>query len=272
MKAKSAIQPHFFVESDLPEPEVVELEGGAVVVYSARGPGKDVNHDSAAIVPFAGGGCALLIADGLGGQPCAERASCLAIEALAKTLDKRNKEGGGVREAIINGLELANTDILTLGIGAGTTMAIAAITGGAVRATHVGDSMVLVVGQRGTQKLLTVAHSPTGYAVEAGLMDEEEALFHEERHLVSNIVGHTSMRIEVGSSVPLAQRDTVLVASDGLADNMSTQEIVEAIRKGPIERAARTLFEVCRYRMDNPTDGQPSKPDDLSFVLYRQNA
>jgi len=265
-------KPLFYVESDLTAPEVVDLDGGTAVVYSSRGPGKDHNQDSAAIVPFPDGGCALLIADGLGGQPGAERASRIAVEHLARTLGLRATNGGGVREAIINGLEDANQAILDLGIGAGTTLAIAAIQGGDVRATHVGDSMVLVVGQRGTQKLMTVSHSPTGYAVEAGLMDEEEALYHEERHLVSNIVGHSSMSIEVGSRVSLALRDTVLVASDGLADNMSTQEIIEAIRKGPVERAAATIFEVCKDRMMNPTDGQPSKPDDLSFVLYRRNA
>ena len=47
-------------------------------------------------------------------------------------------------------------------------------------------------------------------------MEEEDALNHQQRHVVSNFVGSDDMRIEVGSFMELAERDTLIIASDGL--------------------------------------------------------
>ena len=146
---------------------------------------------------------------------------------------------------------------------------MAEIQGRTVRPYHVGDSMVLVVGQRGKIKLQTVSHSPVGYAVESGMLDETEAMNHAERHLVSNIIGAADMRIEIGPTIELARFDTLLLASDGLFDNLHVDEIVQRVRKGPLKRVIRTLAEDCRRRMLDAEDDQPSKPDDLTFVAFR---
>ena len=77
------------------------------------------------------------------------------------------------------------------------------------------------------------------------------------------------MRIEIGSGLALAARDSLLLASDGLFDNIELAEIVACIRCGRLEDSARRLLEVCVQRMRSPAAGEPSKPDDLSFVLFR---
>ena len=109
-----------------------------------------------------------------------------------------------------------------------------------------------------------------GYAVEAGLMNEAEALHHEDRHLVSNTIGAPDMRIEVGPVVRLAPRDTVLLASDGLTDNLRGAEIVEIVRKGPLREAAARLANTAQRRMNTERESRPSKPDDLTFLLFRR--
>ena len=108
-----------------------------------------------------------------------------------------------------------------------------------------------------------------GYAVEAGLLDELEAMYHEQRHVVSNVIGRPDMRIEIGSPLELAARDTLLVATDGLFDNLHLPEIVERLRKGALPAAVDELAGHSRQRMQEPTDGQPSKPDDLTLVAFR---
>ncbi len=113
-------------------------------------------------------------------------------------------------------------------------------------------------------------HSPTGFAVEAGYLDQREALHHEDRHLVSNFLGTPDMRIDIGAEIRLRPRDTVLVASDGLMDNVHVEEIVERIRCGPLDAAANRLLELANQRMQNTVGEQPSKPDDLSLVLFRK--
>jgi serine/threonine protein phosphatase PrpC len=118
-------------------------------------------------------------------------------------------------------------------------------------------------------KLQTVSHSPVGFAKEAGLLDEQEAMHHEERHVVSNVIGAADMRIEIGSVLKLAPMDTVVLTSDGLVDNLHVNEIVERLRKGPLDGAVKNLAAVARQRMTQPQEGEPSKPDDLTFIVFR---
>jgi serine/threonine protein phosphatase PrpC len=166
-------------------------------------------------------------------------------------------------------METANSQVCELGTGAATTMAVLEIGGDLIRPYHVGDSAILVVGNRGRVKMHTMAHSPVGYAVQAGVLDEQEAIFHEDRHLVSNFIGDREAHIEVGSPRKLNQRDTVVMGSDGLFDNLQVSEIAEIVRKGPILDAATRLAETATRRMANLEPDLPSKPDDLTFVLFR---
>ena len=175
-----------------------------------------------------------------------------------------------MRVGILNGIERANRAVVDLGVGAATTLAIVEMQNAQVRSYHVGDSLTLIVGGRGKIKLQTVPHSPVGFAVEAGLLDEAEAMHHEDRHLVSNVIGTPDMRIEVGPTLELALHDSVLLASDGLCDNLHIDEIVARLRKGPLKHAAHRLAADTRKRMLNPADGQPSKPDDVTFVAFRR--
>ncbi len=159
--------------------------------------------------------------------------------------------------------------MLSLALGAATTLTVVEFDGETVRHYHVGDSMVLLTGQRGKVKMQSIPHSPVGYAVESGMLDETDAMHHEDRHVISNVIGSADMRIEVGSAVPVAPRDTLVLASDGLSDNLHMPEIVECVRKGPIADAARELARQARERMEWEGEGEPSKPDDLTFVLFR---
>jgi serine/threonine protein phosphatase PrpC len=138
-----------------------------------------------------------------------------------------------------------------------------------IRPYHAGDTLILVVGQRGKLKMQSVSHSPVGYGVESGLLDEDEAMYHEERHFVSNFIGAPDMKIEIGPAMKLAAMDTLLIASDGLWDNLHTNEIIDVIRKGSLEGAARILAARCDERMQRGGNGSPSKPDDLTFIVFR---
>jgi len=243
---------------------------GEVSVFSNGSPAKDSeNDDSAAVIPVEGLGIVLAVADGAGGHRAGALASEIAINQIYHAVHSAPADGVDLREAILNGIEKANQEVLALGSGAATTLAVVEIAGDVIRPYHVGDSFILVSGGKGKVKLHTIAHSPVGYAVEAGYLDENEALFHEERHLVSNLIGSTDMRIEVGSAISLDPRDTVLLGSDGLADNLLLEEMVEHVRKGDLAEVSSKLAEQALKRMISANGEQPSKPDDLTFVLFR---
>jgi serine/threonine protein phosphatase PrpC len=259
------------VDGEMEEVATHALACGEVAVFSCRSPGRDgPNEDSAAVLPFGDGAYVLAVADGLGGGRSGARASALAIEALAAAMAEAQREQWPLRTAVLNGIERANETVLGLGIGAGTTLSAVEIAEGAMRTYHVGDSLILLIGQRGRLKLQTVAHSPVGFAVESGLLDEGEAMHHEQRHLVSNVIGASDMRVEVGSQLRIAARDTLLLASDGLSDNLHTVEIVALLRTGALDAACDRLAELARARMVAPSEGEPSKPDDLTFVAFRR--
>jgi serine/threonine protein phosphatase PrpC len=105
--------------------------------------------------------------------------------------------------------------------------------------------------------------------VESGLLDETEAMHHDERHLVSNTMGSPNMRIEIGPKLQLAPCDTLLLASDGLFDNLHVSEIVERIRTRSLEQVGRRLAEDCHRRMLGEGPDRPCHPDDLTFLAYR---
>lgn len=255
---------------DMAEGRAVSLAGGTAIVLTRRRPGADEsNEDGAALIPFDARRGVLAVADGVGGGPSGAHAAELALRALRDALVEAAREGDELRTAVLNGFERANKLLLEAGVGSATTLIVAALEDGRVRPIHCGDSELLVTGQRGTVKLQTVSHSPTGYAVEAGLLDEEEALHHEERHVISNAVGTEDMRIEIGPPYPLAPRDTVVLGSDGLFDNLAADEIVACVRAGPLEAALEAVVAECNRRMSAPRAGEPSKPDDLTVVLFR---
>ena len=259
-----------FFNRDMKSGEIHPLCGGLASVYSARCEKKDaLNEDAAALISLGAASAVLLVADGLGGGPSGQEASSLAVQTVVDSITEGMREDLMLRTAILNGLEAANQAVQALGTGAATTIAIVELQDGIARPYHVGDSMILIVGQRGKIKLQTISHSPVGFAVEAGIMDEREAMFHDDRHVVSNVVGCPQMKIELGPSVKLAPRDSVVLASDGLFDNLYVEEIVSRVCKGPLEPATRRLADDSHRRMNTPEGSHPSKPDDLTFVLFR---
>lgn len=271
MDEETAQTARLYTGQNMTEPVLTSFGAGEAAVFTAKSPDKPTsNEDAAALIPFDDSSGVLVVADGVGGTRAGEAASRCTVEALRAALRNGARGDQSLRTAVLNGIENANLAVQELGVGAATTLALVELQASALRPYHIGDSMILAVGQRGRVKLRTVSHSPVGFAVEAGLLDEKEALHHEERHVVSNVIGTPEMRIEVGASLSLAPRDTVLLGSDGLFDNLHLDEIVELVRKGPLEQAARRLAERATQRMHDAQEGQPSKPDDLTFVLFRR--
>ena len=255
------------------EPDSLEnkLGGGTVVAYSHRSPDKETeNEDTVAAIPYGSDAVILVVADGVGGLPGGKRASQTAVTKLAESLHVAMTETMLLRTAILDGIDAANKSVLDIGNGSATTMTVVTIEGLIARTYQIGDSEAIIVGQRGRIKSQTMVHSPTGFAVEAGFLDKREALHHEERHLVSNFVGTNDMRIDIGPEVKLGPRDTVLLASDGLTDNIQIDDVINIIRKGPLGNAMESMVRLAHHRMVNESKLQPSKPDDLSVILFRK--
>jgi serine/threonine protein phosphatase PrpC len=248
----------------------IELAQGLVAVRSLRAPDKSgPNEDAAAVIAVGKDALVLAVADGVGGSPAGCEASTTAVETLQQTLAAAETEAP-LRGSILDAMERANERILTSGKRSATTLVVAEVDGDRLRCYHVGDSELIVTGQRGRIKQRIIPHSPTGFAIEAGLLDEDEAVRHAQRHVIFNVIGAPGMRVDVSTAIRLAPFDTVLLTSDGVLDNLYVDEIVNLIRVGPLARAADNLVTAARARMTNRSGSDPSKPDDLTVVLYRR--
>lgn len=249
-------------------PEGVRVGEAVIAACSRVSPTRTgASEDSLAVLPIEGGGVVLLVADGCGGMPGGDQASRAAVEAMAGSL-------GGAGEAdpvsaILAGFDAANAAVGDLRIGAGSTLTAVLVNGDEARVFYAGDSPAIVIGQRGAIRFATLPHSATGYGVEAGLLTEAEAADHEHSGVVLNVLGFPEMFVHVGPPVALRPRDTVIVASDALTDNLSVHRISELGRSGAAEAALRAMADEASQAMLDAANGHP---DDLSIVLYRPTA
>lgn len=92
-------------------------------------------------------------------------ASSIAVRQVSKNVIANCSKPPALREAILDGIEQANQIVMDLCSGCGTTIAAVEITNQDVRPYHIGDSEILVTGQRGKIKFQSISHSPVGYAV-----------------------------------------------------------------------------------------------------------
>jgi serine/threonine protein phosphatase PrpC len=259
-----------FASETMRHPVTVSFLGGRAAIFSTRAPDKtdEASEDGAVLIPLDRFSGVLAVADGLGGIPRGEDASRRALDALAASAVLGFRRGLTIRSSVLNGFDEANRAVLAMGVG-GTTLTAAEIHGPTLRCYNVGDSGALVVGRGGRLKFQSTFHSPVGYAVEAGLLDEHDALLHEDRHLVSNMVGSADMRIEIGPPIDLRKTDTVVLGSDGLFDNLKVREIVDRLRRGSLEESVMRAADECLRRMCEPVEGRPSNSDDLTIVAFR---
>lgn len=263
-----ALDKPFVVEAtDLDAPTAWKIPQGHLAAHTRSRPGRTTpNEDALGLFPVENG-CVLVVADGVGGSQQAGDAARMILTELGSSLKPPYPHPDAIRGCVLDALENANRRLLTEYRDAAATVVVAIMVDRRVRAVHAGDCAALLFGQRGKLKYQTVSHSPVGFAQESGLIGEQEAIEHEDRHLISNAVGARDMRIEVGPWLDLAPQDRLLLASDGIYDNLLLDEIIEVCRKGDVHSALCSLADRCLNRMTEPGSGAPSKPDDATAIL-----
>lgn len=288
-----------FLELDHERPERLSPERGEAVLFSTKACDKPTgNEDAALFCELPGAVTVLAVADGVGGLPAGAEAAATAIGAVRRAVERTvaradrvadraidrisdpeaareaaleaaREAGSTLRSAIFDAFDDANAKLLEQGVGAATTLVVVEVRAGTARTYHAGDSGALLVGQRGRVRLETIPHSPVGYGVAAGMLQPSETHHHDERHLLSNCVGSRDMRVEVGAPVAMAARDTLLLATDGVLENIERRDLIDQIRIGPLLAAATDLQARLRRTMAGADPKLPAHPDDATALLYR---
>lgn len=243
--------------------------GGQVTVFSRPIPAKSTaNEDAAAVIEISDSHGLLVVADGVGGANAGDRAARHVVDSIVAYTETATA-GSSVRSSVLDAIEAANGEVLSWGLGAASTLVVVEYLDGSLRTIHAGDSTALVCSNRGRIKFTTIAHAPVAMAVESGMLEEVEGLNHEDRHLITNCVGSDQMKIELGPPIAMAARDTLVLGSDGLFDNLTKQEVVDCVRAGRLEPQVSKLLKMTADRMNSQVQ-LPSKPDDLTVICFRQ--
>lgn len=212
----------------------------------------------------------LAVADGMGGHQAGEVASALALQTICAHVRKalaprpsRDEEAAAGEAAatldlshvLLEGIRAANRRIYYRSRrrpewkGMGTTVTTVLIAGEEMFIGHVGDSRAyLLRGEEMAQ--LTVDHSLVGEMVQQGGLTEAEAMSHPQRHLLTRALGVDRETPADIIRSPVRGGDVFVLATDGLTNLVSAEEIVSVVRAGNMEfpDLAQKLVEMANER------------------------
>ncbi|MFK7801168.1 MAG: protein phosphatase 2C domain-containing protein [Anaerolineae bacterium] len=183
-----------------------------------------------------------IVADGVGGQTAGERASRLATNTIVSYF--ANLESLTIEQVSVNldkAITLANTTVIQEAKevaelkGMATTIAVVAILEGLIFTAHVGDSRIYLFRDN-TLHQITNDHSWVQEALEAGIINNDEARSHPNRNIIRRSLGTvdnvtvdqvmmSGQNSHFWQGMPLRKEDTVLICSDGLTDMISDFDV-----------------------------------------------
>ena len=220
-------------------------------------------------------GYGMLVADGMGGAAAGEVASRMAINLLVKLIIDTAKWGRRIdeqeAEALMERLEnyynAIHSELVRQGeidpsiAGMGTTLTVAYSFCSDLFVAHVGDSRAYLV-REGQLRQLTRDHTVAQKLADDGSIPQEAVAKHRLRHVLTNVLGgHSGPLVTEIEQFQLADRDRLLLCSDGLTDMVDDATIEAALQK--IESSQ----EACEKLLDLALNAGGN--DNITIVLAR---
>jgi len=196
-------------------------------------------------------GRVFVVADGVGGYGGGATASRIAVETVdelwcqGKELNADELElwmRETVAEAGRRIISAAREDVALENMGT-TIVMVVADKSGDLHIGHAGDSRAVLV--RGSDlKMLTIDHSLVMEMHMRGQLTREQCRTNIYKHLITRCLGHDDFVELDYAKVEAQPGDRVVLASDGLSDEMREEEIGAVISK------CTTPQEVCQKLME----------------------
>jgi serine/threonine protein phosphatase PrpC len=242
---------------------IIEFHNYNIGYYLQKDPHKDVCED-AILIRFKNDNLMLAVCDGVGGSDRSYRAAKNTLSSLNELPLGINQDD--LQQELLN----INKKLMTLEGEPQTTLTLIVIHKNEYTCFQVGDSGVVHCSNHGNLKYKSISHSPVGEALEAGEINEQQALKHPELHIVNNVLGCANCYIDISDHKELAINDTVLLTSDGLLDNFLTQDLINCIRHSDINQACFNLTSCAKLQKDIQNNTDFNKIDDISFICLKQ--
>ena len=190
-------------------------------------------------------GLLFAVADGLGGHAAGEAASTLALEVVAREME-RAPGSWPVARRLRRAIQEANLSIYNKSItvpelrGMGTTLTASAVVGGTLVAAHIGDCRLLLC-RDGSLTQLTKDHTWVAEQVQYGLLSTEEARAHPRRNVVTRCLGRELIVAIDMLTLDIRPGDILIQCSDGIHALVPDGEIAELLGAHPPEAACQAL-------------------------------
>lgn len=201
---------------------------------------------------------AFAVADGLGGRKFGEIASLLAMrtgfelggDEIKWSMKMNEREEAELRQKAETFFELINSALLAEIrespelAGMGTTLTIAYSTGPELFVAHAGDSRAYLY-RDGILRRLTRDHNLAQVLVDAGKAEPGSIEAQRVSHVLTSYLGGTNQSLTIDvSHEKLADRDCLLLCTDGLSDMLGDDRIAAVLRDHAApEDATRVLVE-----------------------------
>jgi protein phosphatase len=231
---------------------------------SDKGCVRSNNEDYCLVQPEMG---LFILADGMGGAKAGERASRLAVDTVAETV---NSAGRRDSQVLLSAMEEANRKVIAAANsdpnmeGMGTTLVAALETEDGLAIASVGDSRAYIFDDKGLHVITQDQTWVNDVGRPLGL-DEESLRSHPMRHVLTMAIGAgTPLAINYYLVHP-SPAALLLICSDGLHGVVERSRIEEILRNhgngsDSLEQKCRRLIEEAR---------KAGGPDNITAVLVR---
>lgn len=221
-------------------PASLEVAGASHI-----GPVRTENQDTMAAEPLASG-AALIVADGMGGEPGGGEAAREAVVAALGAMRSHRPAEATARGAFLAAVAAVGRLRGQIGGHPGTTMTLALLDGPSVLVAHAGDSRAYVVDGTGAVAL-TPDDSWVGERVRSGELPEGSERHHPRRNLITSAVTGDLLEPHLRHA-ELSPASTLVLCSDGFWEPLADADIAALL--APTEPLATAVAAAVAAALD----------------------
>ncbi len=207
------------------------------------------------------------VADGVGGYEGGEVASKMAIDITLEAYRESPQEWGAAKR-LYRAITRANIGIHDKALTVpelsrmATTMTAVAVDHGILSAVHIGDCRLHLI-RHSQISVVTKDHTMVAGQVRMGMMTAERAKTHPERGMLLRSLGRELIASIDRITLPLFERDRLVLCSDGLYNVLDAKELESLTRDVDAETACHALIDTANKRGTH---------DNLTCAVFRMTS
>ena len=224
-----------------------------VYSYNSNKGRKEKNDDAVSVSKNKQGAVIGIVCDGVGSHSNASYSSNYIVSTLEKEWqDLTFANFNNMKNWLYDRIENLNTELYNKSKDnqkkMGTTIVTVAIFDNQVVVYNIGDSSAYGLTKDNVMNVVTVEDSFVGALISAGVITEEEAKSHPEKHVLTQALA-TRENIDLHTYIDdVDNYDYFLLCSDGLTNMIEKEEIQNIVRNDELSIAVNKLIDKCVER------------------------